>query len=215
MGLKSSVAEWWARRWYQRGLEGKEGESVKNFLTQIQGLRSAIIAVLLLVEFLGQHFGFAGPLGYIHQLFSILGWDAKDALFDPTVTGTALLTLYAVYGRFRAWWATRAVTVTSTPAVLPLAKALIVAALLGSSLACGSLAQVRLGAEPKMHPDEKVVFARVCANEENAARLYLESPTFAWIGPVKERYLTDALMKKFAGECPCPGKECPKLEGSK
>jgi hypothetical protein len=32
---------------------------------------------------------------------------------------------------------------------------------------------------------------------------------------VKERYLTDALMKKAAGDCPCPGKECPKLEGSK
>lgn len=93
--------------------------------------------------------------------------------------------------------------------------ALLVLMCLGLMTGCGSLAQVRLGAEPKMHPDEKVVFARVCANEENAARLYLESPTFAWIGPVKERYLTDALMKKFAGECPCPGKECPKLEGSK
>ncbi len=103
-----------------------------------------------------------------------------------------------------------------TPDDINKAQGLVVLlAMLGSLSACGSLAQVRLGAEPKAHPDEKVVFARICANEPDAARLYLESPTFAWIGPVKERYLTDALMKKFAGECPCPGKECPKLEGSK
>ena len=66
---------------------------------------------------------------------------------------------------------------------------------------CGSLAQVRLGGEPKVSPDPKVILSHMCAGDESAVRLYLDAPEFTWLGPARERYLTDAHDAKLRGDC--------------
>lgn len=75
---------------------------------------------------------------------------------------------------------------------------------------CGSLAQVRLGGEPQQSPDSKVVLSYTCSGDDNAARLYVDKPEFAWLGPARERYLTDAHDSKLRGDCLCGVGACPK-----
>jgi len=74
---------------------------------------------------------------------------------------------------------------------------------------CGSLAQVRVGGEPKLSPDQKVILSHTCSGDDSAARLYLDAPEFAWLGPARERFLTDARDAKLRGECPCGVGGCP------
>lgn len=78
------------------------------------------------------------------------------------------------------------------------------------TVGCGSLAQVRLGGEPKLSPDAKVILSHTCSGDESAARLYLDAPEFAWLGPTRERFLTDAHDAKLRGDCPCGVGGCPK-----
>lgn len=176
--------------------EGKLGELPKKLYWALAGKKM----------YIGMAFGAAWAVldwGTLSGTCGKLGYDCT-AWANTLGTIAASLLAFGLYdGALR----------TKAPNKL---AGLVLLLCLGLSLsACGSMAQVRVGGEPRMHPDEQVVFARVCADQPDAARLYLESPTFAWIGPVKERYLTDALMRKLAGDCPCPGKTCPKLEGSK
>lgn len=84
----------------------------------------------------------------------------------------------------------------------------VVLALALAATSCGSLAQVRLGGEARTHPDAAVVRSYVCSGDDDAARLYLAAPAFAWLGPALERYVTDARDQRLAGRCPCLGKTC-------
>lgn len=70
------------------------------------------------------------------------------------------------------------------------------------SVGCAS-AQLRLGGDPKMHPDDFVVRGWVCANQDEAARQYLFQPSFAWLGPAWQRYMVDALQYRQQGKCGC------------
>jgi hypothetical protein len=84
--------------------------------------------------------------------------------------------------------------------VLALGGVVLLAALF---MGCGTLAQIRLGGETLTHPDQDVVRSHVCAGNDDAARLYLNDPSYAWLGPARERYITDARDAKLAGKCPC------------
>jgi hypothetical protein len=74
---------------------------------------------------------------------------------------------------------------------------------------CGSLkGQVQLGSDLS-HPDRRVVESHICRGENDAARLYLGLPEYAWMGAgALERYLTDAKDFEFRGGCACAGKPC-------
>lgn len=75
-----------------------------ELLKRIQGMRSAIIALLLLAEYIGVQVGHGGAvLAYMRGVIAALGWSPSEALFDPTVVGTAVLTLWATWRRFQAW----------------------------------------------------------------------------------------------------------------
>lgn len=209
MGLSRALGTWWLRRWWRRGLEGKEGKDVKNILQQIQGLRSAIIALLLLLEFLGQQLGFGGGLlAYIRHGIAAVGWSPNEALFDPTVVGTALLTLWATWKRFQAWRVERDKAATLAGIGRALVLLLLLPALSGCALR-GSMAQLRLGGEPASHPDESVVRSFVCRGQAADAVRYLALPEFAWVGQAgRERYLADAEDRRLRGDCPCPAPAC-------
>lgn len=75
-------------------------------------------------------------------------------------------------------------------------------------------AQFRLGSEPMKTPDSIVVRGYVCAGDDDAARIYLNSPEYAWMGADRERYIVDAKLDKLRGACPCPAKGCPGVEVS-
>lgn len=211
MGLQRAVGLWWLRRSWKRGLEGKEGQDVKNLLTKIQGLRSAIIALLLLGEFIGVQTGHGGAvLAYTRHVIAALGWSPNEALFDPTVVGTALLTLWATWRRFQAWRAERALELDTARAARVAGLLVLVALFVPlTTVACGTSAQLQLGRGAAGHPDARVVRSYVCAGDDDAARLYLDRPEYAWLGGALERYLTDARDAKRAGACPCPAAGCP------
>lgn len=82
-----------------------------KFLQALSGLRSAIMAVVLLAEVVSRGMGYdAGPVfSVVRTAFSALGWDASpgNLLFDPATTGAAIVTLYVVAMRVKAWWAAR------------------------------------------------------------------------------------------------------------
>lgn len=90
----------------------------------------------------------------------------------------------------------------------PPAATLLLAALCLAAVGCGSSAQLQLDHDRATHPDARVVRSYVCAGEDDAARLYLSAPAFAWLGPAIERYLTDARDAKRAGHCPCLDSGC-------
>lgn len=101
-------------------------------------------------------------------------------------------------------------------------KLFLVLIALASLTACGSKINAQFGGDKLLHPDSNVVFYHVCTGGETAARIYLNSPTYAWLGPQSERYMTDALLRKLNGDCPCPRHSCEGLtlqdvvkEGSK
>ena len=87
--------------------------------------------------------------------------------------------------------------------------ALVAVALLFST-GCGSLAQVRLGGEARIHPDARVVQSYICAGDDDPARLYLGRPEYAWLGGALERYVTDARDERTLGKCPCAKDGCQK-----
>ena len=80
-----------------------------KFLQSLSGLRSALMAVVLLAEVVARGLGYdAGPVfSVVRSAFDALGWEASpgNLLFDPATTGAAALTLYAVAMRVKAWWA--------------------------------------------------------------------------------------------------------------
>ena len=209
MGLSEKVGQWWLRRKWRRGLEGKEGADVMNLFRQIQGLRSAIIALLLLAEYIGVQTGHGGAvLAYTRHVIGALGWSPSEALFDPTVVGTALLTLWATWRRVQAWNTERG-KVLEAARLARLAGLLVLLVPALGATACGSSAQLQVGRGQTVHPDPKVVRSYVCGDDEDAARLYLEAPAYAWLGPGRERYLTDARDARMRGECPCAAPGCP------
>jgi len=77
------------------------------YLKKLEGVRSAIMALVLLLEVLSKAFGLeAGPVFTIlHLAFTALGWNPADAntLFDPALVGSAILTLYVTTRRVVAW----------------------------------------------------------------------------------------------------------------
>lgn len=73
-------------------------------------------------------------------------------------------------------------------------------------------AQFRFGSEPLVRPDAVVVRGYICAGEDDAARIYLNSPEYVWLGATRERYLVDAKLDKLRGACPCPLKGCPAVD---
>lgn len=203
MGLREKVGIWWLRRQWTRGLEGKEGTNVKAFFAAIAGLRTLLVALVLLAEFLATQAGHGGPITQVREyLFLVTGWGAKDALFDPVNIGVALMTIWAGVLRVKAWWAARKASGEAATAAR-LAQLVLLVALLPTMTACGSVAQLQIGAN-REHPDEHVVRSYVCQDQGDAARIYLLSPTFAWLGPARERYLVDAVEWKRAGGCGCP-----------
>ena len=212
MGLREAAFGWYARRWIGRVREGKEGAETMKAFAQLQGMRSAIIALVLLIEFLGQKLGFGGGfLAYAHTVLVAFGWDPKEALFDPTVVGTALLTLWATWGRFKAWRADlqkKTADAVQNPSRFPAPLLLLLALPMLSG--CGSLAQVRLGGEARIHPDARVVQSYICAGDDDPARLYLGRPEYAWLGGALERYITDARDERTLGKCPCAKDGCQK-----
>ena len=83
-----------------------------SFLKSLTGVRSAIMALLLLAEVVFRGLGFeTGPaFSVIHSIFTSVGWDPKAPgalLFDPALVGTALLTLWVTATRIKTWWAER------------------------------------------------------------------------------------------------------------
>lgn len=86
---------------------------MKKALEALHGLRSAIMAVVLLIEVVAQGLGFeSGPVfAAARGVMSYAGWETTDLAFDPAVAGAAILTLYATYQRVRAWWRDRATRV--------------------------------------------------------------------------------------------------------
>lgn len=213
MGLERAVGLWWLRRKWKRGMEGKEGADVKNLLTKIQGLRSAIIALLLLAEYIGMQTGHGGAvLAYTRDMIAALGWIPKEALFDPTVVGAALLTLWATWKRFNAWRTEREMALDTARATRVVGT-LLIALVCPASIACGTSAQLQLGRGTVAHPDGRVVRSYVCVGDDDAARLYLGRPEYAWLGGGLERYLTDARDARRAGVCPCPAPGCPTAAG--
>ncbi len=79
-----------------------------KWLSEIQGLRTAIMALVLLTEVVCRGLGLdAGPAFTLaHSLFRAVGWDEADAgtLFDPAVVGAAILTIYFAIRRAIAWY---------------------------------------------------------------------------------------------------------------
>lgn len=80
-----------------------------KLLQSFHGMRSAIMALILLAEVIAGGLGYeAGPVfGVVRSAFAALGWEASpgNLLFDPATTGAAVITLYAVAMRVKAWWA--------------------------------------------------------------------------------------------------------------
>jgi hypothetical protein len=76
--------------------------------------------------------------------------------------------------------------------------------------ACASMsATARMfGHEPLLSPDEQHIRNLVCLGQTEAARMYIDSAQFTWIGPNRDRFFTDALMFQFRGGCSCAGKTC-------
>ena len=103
-GVKAKFALWFAERMYREALAGEYGEETMTFLKSLSGLRTAILAVFLVIELLAQQFGFsAGPLfGVLHTIFGFLGSaDPKEAFgVDPAVVASAIATLYFAGRRF-------------------------------------------------------------------------------------------------------------------
>jgi len=186
--------------------EGRLGPQVKAVYWWLVGKKTVTAAILgfaAMVLFFGDYTGFC----------TSHGWDCHGWLASLVAISMTLFTLGLTDAALRMPApftdpAAAAAAKLDQAAAKATLKVLLVAVLLGSSLACAT-AQVRFGPEPRMHPDGNVVRGYVCTGDEDAARLYLENPTFAWIGPAKERYLMDAKMDKLRGACPCPGKSCP------
>jgi len=69
---------------------------------------------------------------------------------------------------------------------------------------CGSVAQLQVGTV-KSHPSEKTLRDHICANNPEAARLYLALPEYQWLGAgTLESYRMDAMEYKRLGKCKCP-----------
>jgi hypothetical protein len=83
-----------------------------KLLKSLTGVRTAVMALVLLAEVVARGLGHdVGPIfSIIRSAFAAIGWDYSpgNLLFDPATTGTAVLTLYAVAIRAKAWWAERA-----------------------------------------------------------------------------------------------------------
>jgi len=82
------------------------------FLKSLTGVRSAIMALVLLAEVVARGLGFdSGPvLSVVYSIFTSIGWDPKAPgalLFDPALVGTAVLTLWFTWKRIQAWWVER------------------------------------------------------------------------------------------------------------
>jgi len=78
-----------------------------KFIQSLQGVRTAIMAIVLLLEVLAKSFGFeAGPVfTIVRTAFGAIGWNTAEAntLFDPALVGAAIVTLYAAIMRVVAW----------------------------------------------------------------------------------------------------------------
>ncbi len=112
MGLlpsKKQIGLWFVARWYKQALQGKKGKDTMKFVQKIQGLRTAIMALILALEVVANGLGFqTGPLfGLINGAFSAVGWNpngVQEALgVDPKAVGMAALTLYFAVKRLIAW----------------------------------------------------------------------------------------------------------------
>lgn len=97
----------------RQALAGKKGPKVKKFFEGVQGLRSAIMLVLVVVELLAKQFGFeAGPLfAILNGIMSTFGWEKGEAIrevgIDPAIVATALASLYFAARRAVTWYRER------------------------------------------------------------------------------------------------------------
>jgi hypothetical protein len=116
--LKTKFALWWAGRWYRDALAGKHGEENMQFIQKLAGLRTAIMAIILLAEVVAKQFGFdAGPFfSLVRGLFAALNWDTNEAAgffgVEPAALLASALTLWAAILRVKAYFAAK-------PAVAP------------------------------------------------------------------------------------------------
>jgi hypothetical protein len=109
--LKGKLARLFAKRWvvgwYRDGLEGKEGKGTMGALKKIQGLRTALMALVLLSEALAKASGhdFGPVFAFTHAIFAGFGWDEKEAgtLFDPAVLASSIFTLWAAALRVKSY----------------------------------------------------------------------------------------------------------------
>jgi hypothetical protein len=120
--LKTKFALWWAGRWYRDALAGKHGEENMQFISKLAGLRTAIMAIVLLAEVVAKSFGFeAGPLfSLVRGLFAALNWDTAEAAgffgVEPAALLASFLTIWAAVLRVKAYFTAKPQAAPAAPA---------------------------------------------------------------------------------------------------
>lgn len=115
MNLKKKLAKVFAMRWLKAAWAGKKGEGMQKLLKSLHGIRSAIMALVLVAEVVARSAGWdTGPaFGIIRGLFDFVGWDINSAAatigIDPVAVGAGIVTVYVAVQRFIAWAKTKTV----------------------------------------------------------------------------------------------------------
>lgn len=87
------LSEWAFGQVAARKLKGK---SMGKIWQALNGWKTWLMAIVMILELVSQGTAYEGPLGYVRSAANALGWKDLAPAVDPGVTSAAILTLIAV-----------------------------------------------------------------------------------------------------------------------